>query len=155
MYADTTGLWGTFLMAAVVLATVCCWAITFKLAVFGDNKKFGKVVEFFTNPVWALGLLLIVPIILGDIAREQLSPLPWAAFQTDYAKHGWWSAISTAITLTMVDLWALWLPAALWLEHHPDVDKRTRRLVRAVNILIGLLLLTPNNPIYWLIEPLA
>lgn len=131
-----------------------CFLMTLKLAIFGGKREFGKFIGYLTNSIWGLLLLLLLPMYLGDYARGDVSPIPWTAARTDFEKHGWFDAIFQCTAITIVDLWVLWLPASLWLEWHPEVDKRTYYLVWATNILAGLLLLTPHNPFsgHWL-EP--
>jgi hypothetical protein len=47
-----------------------------------------------------------------------------------------------------IDLWALWIPGQLRIKDGNAMDDTKIFLTRALNISIGLLLLTPDNPIY-------
>jgi hypothetical protein len=140
-------MWKAVLTVFMFIFFTGCSITTFKLAIFGDKRKFGKIGDYLTNPIWGLALLLLIPMFLGEYGRGEVSPIPWTAFQVAYDRHGLWDGIFTSIAITVVDLWALWLPGALYLESHPEVDKRTYYLVRTVNILVGLLLLTAGNPL--------
>lgn len=148
-------MWETILFVVAGIILVCFTATTFKLLIFGYDKSFrNEFVDGMTDGKWGAALLLFIPWFLGDYGRGQSSPLPWKAFQIAYDKHGVVDGIISCLMCITVDLWMLWLPGALYLESHRDVDKRTRILVRTVNLSIGLLLMTPHNPIYWLIDAL-
>jgi hypothetical protein len=145
-------MWKTMFGAVVTVILIGVTILTLKLWIFGDKKKFGKIGDAITHSGWSLALLLLIPWFLGDYGRGQTSPIPWRAFETAYSKHGFWDAIVVTAMVAVVDLWALWLPGALYIEGHAEFDKPTRILVRSLNLSVGLLLLTPHNPFYWFIE---
>ena len=52
----------------------------------------------------------------------------------------------------VVDLWLLWIPAHLYATKEPTPDRVAARMARVINLLAGLLLMTPDNPIYHLLS---
>jgi hypothetical protein len=89
---------------------------------------------------------------VGSFARGEVSPLPWTAFVCRLHDYGIADGLSQAVIVTTVDLWLLWIPAQIFITNHPEVDPRTRRLARLLNLAVGLLLMTKHNPVYWLLD---
>lgn len=89
---------------------------------------------------------------MGEFARRELSPLPWVAFANALTRHGLGDALFQLMSVLLFELWALWIPGHLYVRSRPTLDKRTVLLARSLNLAVGLLLLTPGNPIYGLIE---
>lgn len=110
-----------------------------------------KLLAFATATGWAIPICFCVFLMAGDFAQQAMSPLPWVAFQEENVNHGIFSGLLAATAVIIADLWLLWIPAHLYLDKHPDADKRTQWLVRALNATLGMLLLTPYNPIHNLI----
>jgi threonine/homoserine/homoserine lactone efflux protein len=88
---------------------------------------------------------------LGEFARREISVLPWVAFLGAYHRHGLEDGLLVAMMVVIVELWVLYIPAKLYVEHRPELDRRAATFARWLNLAIGLLLLTPGNPIYWLV----
>ncbi len=104
------------------------------------------------HPGWFVFLIIILPMHMGEFARSEASPLPWVQFSTLMFRHGLADAfIGTAMVL-ITDLWLFWIPANLLVMYHPDMDRHKHIMARAINFLTGLLLATPANPIYKIIE---
>ena len=89
---------------------------------------------------------------LGEFARREASVLPWVAFMGSYRRHGLEDGIVSALMVTTVELWILYIPAKLYVEHRPELDPTAATMARWLNLAVGLLLLTPGNPIYWIVS---
>jgi hypothetical protein len=143
----------TILLIVLFVAVPCTLIATLKLSLegwieFPENRIF----EVVSNPHWLFSLLIFLPWMLGAFARGETSPWPWVAFYDDYNKHGFWSAAGLASNITIVDLWLFWTPAQLYNAEHLKDPLIQRRLVRLVNFLIGLLLITKGNIFYSLLD---
>lgn len=56
------------------------------------------------------------------------------------------------LILCIVDMWLLWTPAQIYAHRVHPSDRHTVKFVRIINGLAGLLLFTPNNPVFKLVE---
>jgi len=132
----------------VWVVTPCALAATIKYSLTGWVKfPENPILKIVSNEKWLFSLLLFVPWLVGDFARGETSPLPWITFK-EYSRHGASSGALIAIIVVIVDLWLFWVPAQIYNEQHSQEPVEQRRLVRAVNFLVGLLLTTAGNPIY-------
>jgi hypothetical protein len=80
-----------------------------------------------------------------------MSPFPWDQFISEERRHGFWNATLSALSLLTFQLWAFVIPAHIWATHVGKKTKRRPWHPYVINILIGLLISTPHNPIYYLL----
>ena len=129
-----------------------------------------------------LGFMVFVIGFAGEIFRGDISPIPWTAYFDETKKHGAINGFLSLFTVILTDLWLLWIPANIWINHQKkklEKGKRELRLIddkdlklyqkgylsalydlnqkriytaRILNLVIGILLMTPYNPIYSLLE---
>ncbi len=107
-----------------------------------------------SSPWWCLAFVLEVPILVGEFARGESSPLPWATFAMEASRNGIYSGIFAAIAVIGADLWLLWIPAHYAILRNPGRDDQWKWMLRGLNLVGGLLIMMPNNPVYWLIDHL-
>src|SRR5260370_10491906 len=139
-----------FALFAIVLA--CTLAASIRLAFVGlGHLPTSPIMRFLTNDYWVATLLVVVPMYAGGFARREDSPLPWRAFSNAAARNGILDGLSVLVIVLIVELWLLFIPAQSYILNRPELDRRTIILVRCLNLAIGLLLLTPQNPIYELL----
>jgi hypothetical protein len=143
------------LEALIGVAIACTFLASARIAVVGvGNLPETRWFAFIAHDRWAVCLVLLLPSLLGEFARGEVSALPWAAFSHAAARHGVLDGLWTAISVISVELWLLWIPAHSYVLKRPELDRRTVALARSLNLAVGLLLLTPENPIYRLIDVL-
>lgn len=136
---------------AVVI--VCTFLASIRIAVVGlGHLPKNQWIAFITHDNWAFTLLIFIPWFAGSFARHEDSALPWVAFSKATARHGIVDGLSALLLVLIVDLWLLWIPAHSYIRNRPELDRRTIYLARCLNLAVGLLLLTPQNPIYKLLE---
>ena len=111
-----------------------------------------KVLNFITTSRWCYSLIIFIPWLLGEFARAEISAFPWIAFIQSSSKHGLYDRIFSGTIVLLVDLWLFWIPSNIWINKHEDIDKQKRIMVRIINLLVGLILITASNPIYKLLE---
>ncbi len=99
---------------------------------------------------WFWPVLLVVPFTVIEIGGHELSAIPWQAFQVDYFKHGFTHAALLTANVLISEAWVLWIPGHLYIFYHCRADKSKAVLIRLLNLALGLLLLTPGNPLCWL-----
>lgn len=97
-------------------------------------------------------LIAIIPMYAGMFARSEVSPVPWLAFQQSLHRHGIGDAFLQLFSVLTADLWLFWTFGQVWINDHADLDTLTKRMARLINLLGGLVLVTPYNPIYKLID---
>jgi hypothetical protein len=138
----------SLLAIGIGVAFVETLLVTLRLVVLGDRYPKNRFVEMATRNEWCLSLIFFVPITIGRFAREELSPLPWRAYSEAAARHGWTDGLFSLSLVLMIDLWLLWIPADLYVRKRPTIDRRIKILARSLNLAIGLLLMSPRNPLY-------
>jgi hypothetical protein len=107
--------------------------------------------RFLFSQFWLLGLLVLLPSSLGEFARHEVSPLPWRACWVAFERHGFIDAIFELVSVGLVDLWIFVVPARLYCQAVTGISNRERVLAYLFNFSVGLLLVTPANPIYRLL----
>lgn len=107
-----------------------------------------ELLKLVTWKGWCLLSLVLIPMYVGEFARSEASPIPWIEFADEHARHGLANGLLSSFSVCAVDLWLLWIPVNIWVSRHPQLNKTTKTMARVINALVGLLLMTPNNPIY-------
>ena len=143
---------GTVILGSVIL---CVLASSLRLAASGDinyaDPPDDKFARFVLSPLWSFMLFLLIPMTIGEFGRGETSPWPLAAFRDAEQRHGFEDATFTAISVVVVDLWLLWIPGQIYLNLHPELNALAKRLIRLVNLLVGLLLMSSGNLVYELL----
>ena len=138
------------LILAVVVA--CTLLSTLRVAIVGlGHMPNNPVARAISHDGWNATLFILIPWFVGSFARREVSPLPWVAFSVARARHGVGDGIFELAIVVLVDLWLLWIPAHSYSTNRPGIDKRIVVMARLLNVAIGLLLVTPDNPIYKII----
>ena len=144
------------LQGVVSVALVCTFLASLRIAISGlGHVPENVAVAFFTHDLWAVSVFLLLPMSVGQFARHELSPLPWLAFSRAAARHGIVDGIFSLLDVLTVVLWLLWIPAHSYVLNRPGLDRRTALLARSLNLAFGLLLLTPHNPVYKILDWLS
>ena len=133
----------------LIIPVFCCFLATLrhsmsKIISFPENKVF----RFLTADYWLILLFVELPWMIGSIAREETSPLPWIQFIKSFNDHDLFSAIFGLIVLLTVEFWFFWTPSHLFLISRKQEDKKKWIFVILFNIAVGLILTIPNNPLY-------
>ena len=80
-----------------------------------------------------------------------MSPFPWDQFLSQEQRHGFWDATLSVLSLLTFYLWAFLIPAHIYATAVAKKKERRPWYPYVINILIGLLLSTPHNPLSYLI----
>jgi hypothetical protein len=56
------------------------------------------------------------------------------------------------VSVVIVELWFFCIPSQCYIKKRTGLDRRTVALLRSLNLAIGLLFLTPWNPIYSFVD---
>jgi hypothetical protein len=99
------------------------------------------------------GFVLLFSVVpgVGELARGEISPFPWNEFISRQRTNGFCDAVMSFMRIVILQLWAFLIPGH---THATYVKRKTGRRPwhpYTINILIGLLLSTPHNPIYYLL----
>jgi hypothetical protein len=131
---------------------ICTFLSTLRICFAGlGNLPVDFTVRVISHDRWNVMLLVLLPWHLGSFARREISPIPWEAFATAMTRHGISDGIFSMMIVAIVDLWLFWIPAYSIKRGIPDITRGVLILIFAFNIILGLLLVTPENPIYKLI----
>lgn len=142
----------TFWQALFAVVIACTFLASIRIAIVGlGHSPANPWLAFITHDRWAATLFILVPWFAGAFARREVSALPWVAFMKVAARHGIVDGLHSIFLVLIVELWLLWIPAHSYIRNRPGIDRRTVYLARCLNLAVGLLLLTPQNPIYKLI----
>jgi len=128
---------------------------TIRLSLQGILKFPGHmIVKILFNEGWCLSIITFIPWHISAFAREQISPFPWHVYSESSAIHGVAEGILAMLIVCIVDMWLLWTPAQMYAYKTRPSEKEKVKFVRIINVLAGLLLLTPNNPVFNLVKSL-
>jgi hypothetical protein len=114
--------------------------------------KRGGCALFAMIALGALVLVVTIPVIGGQLGRAEVSPFPWDQFISEQQRHGFWDATLSVLSLLTFHLWAFLIPAHFYATYVAKKTARRPWYPYVINFLIGLLLSTPHNPIYSLIN---
>lgn len=133
---------------------------TFRLLMKGDEpgenfKKYNKLLNFISHPLWSLLVFVFIPSKTGAFARGEVSPWPWYAFNQEYFRHGIWDGITSFLIVIIVLIWLFWLPSQLYIKAKPGISKKKKFTLRFLNVVLGFILITENNFIYNFLEYLV
>ena len=112
----------------------------------------GRIVRVLSYEGWCISIITVIPWHISAFAREEISPVPWRVFSDISAIHGAAEGCIAMLIVCIVDMWLLWTPAQMYADRIHPSDKHTVKFVRIINGLTGLLLLTPNNPFFNLVQ---
>lgn len=133
-----------------------CFAASL-LAILTNNQQLERVLD--RIPLWqlpailiALGILGLLPMELGAIARGEHSALPWRAYAAAAARHGPANGVFALISHLTWCIWAFVLPGHIYANGVWSKTGIRPASPYVINVVIGLLLSTPWNPIYRLID---
>ena len=122
-----------FLFFSVALASVA-------LLVFPEDRldQYNQRMPWISTLVMIAGFIVFIAFVMtvGQLARGEISPLPWEAFSVSFL------------------LWALLIPGHLKASSRKLATGKRPSYPYFINILVGLLLVTPGNPIYRLLVEL-
>jgi hypothetical protein len=106
-----------------------------------------RFTRFLAHKGW---LLFIVPLLFlktGQFARGEASILPWAVFyELDFITYSVADKIFEVISRLTTDLWLFWIPSNLIIESHEEKDSDKRLMLRIINALVGILIVSPDTP---------
>ena len=111
----------------------------------------GRIVRVLFHEAWCISIVTVIPWHISEFARGDLSPIPWRVFSEISAIQGLAEGCIAMLIVCIVDMWLLWTPAQIYAQRIHPSDKHTIKFVRIINGLAGLLLFTPNNPVFRLV----
>jgi len=133
----------SILMLFVTLFSSLRLAITKKLSFIEDS-----CIHFFSLPHYSVFIIIFLPWAVGDFSRSESSPFPWEAFSIASSRHGFFDGLYFATMVFIADLWLFWIPANIYVIQNSNAGRVKHNMARIINVLSGLILCTPNNPIY-------
>ena len=125
------------------------------LLVFPEDRlaQYIKRMPWITTVAAIAGFIVFIMLVVqaGELARGEISPLPWEAFSISYRRHGIVDGLASFFLMVTFLLWALLIPGHLKASSIKLATGKRPSYLYVINILIGLLLVTPGNPIYRLL----
>ena len=132
---------------------VCILFATVRMALVGlNNMPTNRFARFIGNDWWWVGAAFISLMFTGQFARGEALALPWQEFHKEAARHGNWDGVVSATIVFIVDLWLFWVPARIFVGKQPDEDRRVIYLAFALNIAVGLIFTSQDNPVYGILD---
>lgn len=111
-----------------------------------------SVVKIITHEAWCIAIITVIPWHISEFARGELSPVPWRVFYEISSIQGAAEGCIAMLIVCVVDFWLLWTPAQIYARRVHASDRQTVKFVRIINGLAGLLLFTPDNPVYKIVQ---
>jgi hypothetical protein len=148
------GVLGAIVFALAALLLCLCSASFF----FVKRSQFEAVMRRSNSAAWVAVFTMLLGgmaalLMTGAFAREETSPFPWDAFFKDLPRNGLLDATSTVFIVVTADLWLFLIPGHLWARSIAARNDGKRPVYPyIINILAGLLLCTPSNPIYFVLS---
>lgn len=109
------------------------------------------------NIVGVLLLLFVLALVamhMGMIARGETSALPWEAYRQEALRHDVSSGVFSFLSTVTYNLWTLWLPGHLFASSQKTNHGKRPIYPYVINVLVGLLLSTENDPLYRMFDSL-
>ena len=145
-------LWNIWDAASWVVIPLTLFA-TIMLSLKGLVKVPGhKIIRVLSHEGWCISIVTFIPWHISAFARGEISPLPWKVFSDISAIHGIEDGFIAMLIVCIVDIWLLWTPAQMYANRIYPSDREKVKFVRIINGLTGLLLLTPKNPLFNLLQ---
>jgi len=142
-------LWNIFTWVVMPFTFIATIRLSLKgMVEFPDHR----VLNVLSHEAWCVSVITIAPWHITQFARGELSPIPWRAFSDISAMYGAAEGSIAMLIICIVDIWLLWTPAQIYAYRVHPSERRTIKFVRIINGLAGLLLFTPHNPFYRLVE---
>jgi hypothetical protein len=171
-----------FLVLACVLAATLRHGLPWHYFVGGSDDDQASLaapksafVRILTAEWWVILAIFVVAAAAGSFARSEWSVLPWSGFVLRMHSYGVLEAIDTAIVVAIADVWLFCGVAVFlerqeyqrlkregegrddnqqWLMQELAIWRAKRKYYLIINVLAGLLLTTPQNPVYRLLDRL-
>ena len=86
--------------------------------------------------------------VLGDIARFEMSPFFWKAASREYYDHGFIDGAFVFFWVATCNLWFFVVPAHIAANRMKASNKERPIYPYVINALVGILLVTPESPLY-------
>lgn len=104
----------------------------------------GKKTFILFHPYWLGALVVMVPYVIGQYLKGQLSAWPPATFLAVQAKAGFWAAALAGISTTTVDLWMFWTTATALITFtvpmatvYEPIPRSMHKYFHIVNLIAG------------------
>ena len=138
-----------WLFIAYILITLG-FISSLRLSFLGYKKTGYDLIDLVTHRnLGYFSLFTFVPAYtIAGFGSGEMSPIPWIEFMESYTKFGLMDGMLSFILVLTIDLWLFWIPGNLEIKSTSEISKRYKVMIRFLNISVGLLLITPNNPIY-------
>ena len=93
----------------------------------------------------------LVAIYSGQIARGEVSPLPWVAYEQAMLRHSVANGILAFISTLIYNLWTLWIPGHLFANAQKTKYGQRPIYPYIINLLAGVILSVKDNPVHQLL----
>ncbi|UCH81437.1 MAG: hypothetical protein JSW20_02180 [Nitrospiraceae bacterium] len=110
------------------------------------------IVRFFAHEGWCISVVVFIPWHISSFARGDISPLPWKVFSDISAIRGFEHGVIAMLIVCIADMWLFWTPAQLYASRVHPSQRENVKFVRIINGLAGLLLVTPDNPFFKILQ---
>jgi membrane associated rhomboid family serine protease len=87
----------------------------------------------------------------GQIARGEVSPLPWVAYEQEMLRHGVANGVLAFIWTLIYNLWTLWIPGHLFANAQKTKYGQRPIYPYIINVLVGVILSVKDNPVHQLL----
>lgn len=140
-------------MALIFLLLSLMTAIaSIALVVFPEGRlnQCVKKIPWISPVAGIAGFIVFIMFVIttGQLARGETSPIPWEAFSQEYRRHGLVDGLFVFFMMISYLLWALLIPGHLKASSEKLINGKRPIYPYIINLLVGLLLVTPGNPLY-------
>ena len=144
-------------MALIVLFLVFMIALASIAWVVLPDKDFDNYIRRipWSDLILCIFILISFMILLFksvELSRGEISPLPWEAFSADYRRHGMVEGLCSFFTMIIFLLWAFLIPGHYKATNIKLTTGKRPNYPYVINLLVGLLLVTPESPIYQILD---
>ena len=121
---------------------------TIKISLKGIvNFPENMVIKVLANEGWCIAIFLFLPWHIRAFAQGEVSPLPWKALEA-----GGIDGLLSFLIICIVNIWMLWTPAHIYSTGLWPSEKEKGKFARFINLLAGMLLMTPGKPVFKVVE---